>query len=390
MPRSRTRAAAVSPIPWLRLALLLAVWGGLFTYAGRPLLVTARVAGLAPELAWASLGVLAFLPMLPLLMRRQGSTLHRDLLHRIGYFTLALFTMLFVAVVATDLVRLALSVAGVLLKTLQLPSLNVALMSLGALGGAALLTALGAAQAHCPATRRVRVRIDDLPAELDGYTIVQWSDVHIGPSIRRRFMQTLVDRTNALAPDAVAITGDFIDANFAEIQDQLEPVRELRTRDGVFYVTGNHEYYWNAPAWLHSFKDLGIRNLQNQHEIVQRGDAQLVFAGVTDPVGRGSHKQDVPGALTGTPANAIKVLLSHRPQMAEAASRHGVHLQLSGHTHGGQFFPFNLVIRWFQPIVAGLHRVGTTWLYVSRGTGFWGPPSRLGVGAELTVIELRR
>lgn len=389
MPRSRTRAA-VSPIPWLRLALLIAIWGGLFTYAGRPLLVTARVAGIEPAFAWASLGVLAFLPMLPLLLRQQGSVLHRNLLHRIGYFTLALFSMLLVAVVATDLVRAGLSIAGFVLKTVPLPSLNVALLSLGALGGAALLTALGAAQAHCPATRRVTVRIDDLPADLDGYTIVQWSDVHIGPSIRRRFMQALVDRTNALAPDAVAITGDFIDAKFEEIHDQLEPVRELRTRDGVFYVTGNHEYYWNAPAWLDSFEHLGIRHLQNAHEVVRRGDAQLVFAGVTDPVGRGAHKQDVPAALRGAPADAVRVLLSHRPQMAEAASRHGVHLQLSGHTHGGQFFPFNLVIRWFQPIVAGLHRVGSTWLYVSRGTGFWGPPSRLGVGAELTVIELRR
>jgi predicted MPP superfamily phosphohydrolase len=389
MTRPRTHAA-VATLPWLRLSLLLAVWGGLFTYAGRPLLVTARVAGLEPVHAWTSLAVLAFLPMLPLLARRQGSALQRNLLHRVGYFTLALFSMLLVAVIATDLVRLALSVARFLVKTVPVPSLNVALLSLGALGGAALLTALGAAQAHCPATRRVAIRIDDLPAELDGYTIVQWSDVHIGPSIRRRFMQTLVDRTNALEPDAVAITGDFIDANFDEIGEQLQPVRELRTRDGVFYVTGNHEYYWNAPAWLHSLEALGIRHLQNAHDVVRRGDAQLVIAGVTDPVGRGAHRQDVPAALHGAPADAIKVLLSHRPQMAAAADRHGVHLQLSGHTHGGQFFPFNLVIRWFQPIVAGLHRVGSTWLYVSRGTGFWGPPSRLGVGAELTVIELRR
>lgn len=386
-PRSR---AAAATFPWFRFALVIAVWGALFTYAGRPLLVTARIAGMAPELAWSSLAVLALLPMLPLLVRQQGAAIHRNILHRVGFFTLGLFSMLLVAVVATDLIRMGFSVAGLLLNTLPLPSLNVALLSLGALGGAALLTALGAAQAHCPTTRRVTVSIPDLPAELDGYTIVQWSDVHIGPSIRRRFMQTLVDRTNALEPDAVAITGDFIDARFDEIHDQLEPVRELRTRDGVFYVTGNHEYYWNAPAWLPSLEDLGIRHLQNAHDVVRRGDAQLVFAGVTDPVGRGAHRQDVPAALLGAPADAVTVLLSHRPQMAEAASRHGVHLQLSGHTHGGQFFPFNLVIRWFQPIVAGLHRVGTTWLYVSRGTGFWGPPSRLGVGAELTVIELRR
>ena len=120
------------------------------------------------------------------------------------------------------------------------------------------------------------------------------------------------------------------------------------------------------------------------------GREKGVFAGVTDPVGRDTHTQDPVRALAGAPPSAVKVLLSHRPQTADAASRLGVDLQLSGHTHGGQFFPFNLVIKKFQPFVAGLHRVGRTWLYVNRGTGYWGPPSRLAVGGEITVIELRR
>ena len=116
---------------------------------------------------------------------------------------------------------------------------------------------------------------------------------------------------------------------------------------------------------------------------------RLVIAGVTDPVGRYTHKQDPDRALAGAPADAVKVLLSHRPQTAEHASRLGVDLQLSGHTHGGQFFPFNLFIHKFQPIAKGLHRVGRTWLYVNRGTGYWGPPTRLAVGGEITVVELR-
>lgn len=387
MKRSRARAANMS-LPWLRIILFLSLWGALFAYAGRPLLVAAHVSGMAPAGAWSALAVLALLPMLPILTRGGGTPLHRDLAHWVGYVTLALFTMLLVLVAFTDLLRLGFELARSAVATF--PSFNVVLTSFAALGGATFLTVVGAAQAHCPATRRVKVPIEGLPDDLDGYRIVQWSDVHLGPTIRRRFMQALVDRTNALAPDAVAITGDFVDAAFDGVRPQLEPVRDLAPRDGVYYVTGNHEYYWNAPAWLPELETFGIRVLQNEHRSVTRGGAQLVFAGVTDPVGRGAHRQDMAAALAGVPAEATTVLLSHRPQMAEEASGRGVDLQLSGHTHGGQFFPFNLVIRWFQPIVAGLHRVGATWLYVSRGTGYWGPPSRLGVGSELTLIELTK
>jgi predicted MPP superfamily phosphohydrolase len=155
-------------------------------------------------------------------------------------------------------------------------------------------------------------------------------------------------------------------------------------------VTGNHEYYWRAGEWVNALGEHGLMVLKNENRIVVRGEARLVMAGITDPVGRDSHRSNPTRALAGAPADAVKILLSHRPQAATAADRLGVHLQLSGHTHGGQFFPFNYLIRFFQPIVAGLHRVGRTQLYVSRGTGYWGPPSRLGVGGEITSIELRR
>jgi predicted MPP superfamily phosphohydrolase len=199
-----------------------------------------------------------------------------------------------------------------------------------------------------------------------------------------------VERTNALDADAIAITGDFVDGPLADLRDEVEPLRDLRARDGIFYVTGNHEYYWRVSEWCPALQSLGLDFLKNEHRVVTRNGKQIVFAGVTDPVGRDTHKQDPVRALSNAPAASVKVLLSHRPQTAAAADRLGVDLQLSGHTHGGQFFPFNLVIRKFQPIVAGLHRVGRMWLYVNRGTGYWGPPSRLAVGGEITVIELRR
>jgi uncharacterized protein len=389
MNRHRSREAAAR-VPWLRVAVLISVWVALFSYAGRPILVAAHATGVAPHVAWIALVLLSIVPLLPFFTRSRSKAHATTVLHMTGYVTMALFAMLFVLVIASDVTRLVLATLRVAAAALPLPHLDVVVTSFVILGGAVLLTAVGAAQARCPATRRVDVAIDDLPEELEGYRIVQWSDVHVGPGIRRRFIQSLVDRTNDLGADAIAITGDFIDGDFAQLADQLTPVADLRSRDGVFYVTGNHEYYWRADEWLPQLTTLGIDFLKNEHRTIRRGNANLIMAGVTDPVGRGAHTQDMAAAFANTPTSGVRVLLSHRPQMAEEAGRYGTHLQLSGHTHGGQFFPFNLVIRFFQPIVAGLHRVGKTWLYVSRGTGYWGPPSRLGVGGEITVIELRR
>jgi hypothetical protein len=350
--------------------LFVTVWMALFVYAGRPLLVAAAAGGIAPALAWSGLIGLAFLPLLPLVIPRSSA-------HWIGYATLGLFSTLLVMSVLTDVVRVGLHIASA--------AISHSYISLGALGGAVVLSLVGLVQARCPRIRRVAIPIEGLPPELNGYRIVQWSDVHVGPTIQRGFLQALVERTNALDADAIAITGDLIDGYVDDLREHVQPLAGLRARDGVFYVTGNHEYYWRASEWIPELERLGLTFLKNSHRTVRDG---LVIAGVTDPVGRHTHKQDPAAALAGAPSAAVKILLSHRPQTAKVAEELGAQLQLSGHTHGGQFFPFSLFIKWFQPIVTGLHRVGRMWLYVSRGTGYWGPPSRLGVGSEITVIEL--
>lgn len=359
------------------------VWLSLFAYAGRPLLAGAAAAGVAPGIAWTALLVAALLPMLPWLLRDRSAA------HWAGYVTLAVFSTLFVLVFIGDLVRGVYALARWAISAQTWPMLDPRAVSLTILGASAALSLIGLVQARCPRVRNVVVPIDGLPPELEGYRIVQWSDVHAGPTIRRAFVQSLVDRTNALDADAIAVTGDLVDGTVDDLHDEVEPMRDLRARDGVFYVTGNHEYYWRAGEWVAHLQSLGVDFLKNEHRVVSRGSARIVFAGVTDPVGRDTHKPDPDRALDGAPDDAVKVLLSHRPQTARAADRLGVHLQLSGHTHGGQFFPFNLVIKRFQPVVAGLHRIGRTWLYVNRGTGYWGPPSRLAVGGEVTVVELR-
>lgn len=363
---------------------MVALWLSLFAYAGRPILAGAAAAGLAPALGWSLVLLAALLPLAPWFLGSRSSV------HWTGYATLALFSTLFALVLVGDVVRGAYALARWAISAQTWPMLDPRVMSLAILGAAGALSFVGLVQARCPRVRNVEVPIENLPPEFDGYRIVQWSDVHVGPTIRRPFVQSLVERTNALRPDAVVITGDFVDGPVETLRDEVEPMRDLLTRDGVFYVTGNHEYYWSAEKWIAVLQNLGLDFLKNEHRVISRDGARVVIAGVTDPVGRDAHQQDPERALAGAPADAVKVLLSHRPQTAEAASSLGVDLQLSGHTHGGQFFPFNLVIHKFQPIAKGLHRVGRTWLYVNRGTGYWGPPSRLAVGGEITVVELRR
>lgn len=380
MKKRRIREIALAS--QTRLALVAAVWLSLFAYAGRPLLAGAAAAGLAPALGWTLLFVAALLPAMPMLLGTRSS------IHWTGYATLALFSTLLVLVFIGDVVRAAYALARFALSA-SWPILDPRAVSLTILGAAGALSLIGLFQARCPRVRRVDVPIDGLPPELEGYRIAQWSDVHVGATIRRAFVQSLVERTNALEADAVVITGDFVDGPMPALRGEVEPIRDLRARDGVFYVTGNHEYYWAAGEWIGLLQSLGLDFLKNEHRVIERGNATLVMAGVTDPVGRDAHRQDPDAALAGAPADAVKVLLSHRPQTAQAASRLGVDLQLSGHTHGGQFFPFNLVIHKFQPIAKGLHRVGRTWLYVNRGTGYWGPPTRLAVGGEITLISLR-
>jgi predicted MPP superfamily phosphohydrolase len=366
----------------IRIAGIGAIWIGLHLYAARPLLVAAAAGGIAPLVAWTAVLLMPFVSMLPLLARRDGAWKLRSFAHWTGYASMSFFSILLMLVLTSDIARLMLLFVRA--------TLSARTVSFLMLISAAILAFVGLLQARRPRVVRVPITIANLPADLDGYRIVQWSDVHVGPTIQRRFVESLVERTNELRADAIVITGDLIDGHVDDLRQAVEPLRDLRAPDGVFVVTGNHEYYWRASEWVKEFARLGLTFLKNEHRLIRRGDASLVMAGVTDPVGRDTHQTNPTAALAGAPADATRVLLAHRPQTAQAASRLGVHLQLSGHTHGGQFFPFNLMIRWFQPVVSGLHRIGNTLLYVSRGTGYWGPPSRLGVGGEITMIELRR
>jgi predicted MPP superfamily phosphohydrolase len=234
--------------------------------------------------------------------------------------------------------------------------------------------------------------VPGLPRELHGFRIVQISDVHVGPTIRGRQVQGIVEAVNRLEPDVVAITGDLVDGSVPELAEHVAPLAQLKGREGNYFVTGNHEYYSGVMPWLAKLQQLGVRTLNNEHVVIARGDAQLVLAGVTDFGGghfHDSHRSDPQAALRGAqPHAAYKVLLAHQPRSAPAAARAGFDLQLSGHTHGGQFLPWNFFVKLQQPFTAGLHFVDELAVYVSRGTGYWGPPKRFGAPSEITLVKL--
>jgi predicted MPP superfamily phosphohydrolase len=226
---------------------------------------------------------------------------------------------------------------------------------------------------------------------LAGTTIVQLTDVHVGHTIRRDFIEEIVAQTNALKPDVIAITGDLVDGSVAELRDHVAPLGKLEARWGVYFVTGNHEYYSGADEWIAELGRLGIRVLRNERVVVGNGEASYDLCGIDDHQAAqfgGDHGPDLARACAGRDPERELVLLAHQPRAVFEAEKHGVGLQLSGHTHGGQIWPWRYMVRLQQPIVSGLAAFGQTQVYVSNGTGYWGPPMRLAAPAEITRIRL--
>jgi predicted MPP superfamily phosphohydrolase len=241
------------------------------------------------------------------------------------------------------------------------------------------------------ALREIDVRLKRLPQSLNGTTIVQLTDVHVGPTIGRDFIEQIVESTNRVNPDVVAITGDLVDGSVAELRDHIAPLAKLKARYGVYFVTGNHEYYSGADDWCRELERIGIRVLRNERVVIGDGDQSFDLAGIDDHGAAdfgGDHGADLPRAVAGRDPERELVLLAHQPRAVFEAVRHGVGLQLSGHTHGGQIWTWNYFVRLQQPVVSGLARFGETILYVSNGTGYWGPPMRLAAPAEITRIRL--
>ena len=312
-----------------------------------------------------------------------------DRLSWVGLLLMGLFSSLLVLTALRDVLLLAAWGAAALGLDLPMTSLR-SLTAEATLLLSIAATALGFLNARrTPAVVRIDVPIAGLPAELHGFTLAQISDIHVGPTIKRGFLQRIVAKVNTLGADVVAITGDLVDGKVAELARHVAPLAGLQSRHGTFFVTGNHEYYSGAHAWIAELRRLGLTVLMNEHVVL---DGALVLAGVADYSAHHfdpTHRSDPAQALHGAPPAAlVRVLLAHQPRSAQAAADAGFDLQLSGHTHGGQFWPWNLFVPLQQPFTAGLNRLQKLWVYTSRGTGYWGPPKRFGAPSEITALRL--
>lgn len=303
-----------------------------------------------------------------------------------GFLTMSLFSSLLLLTLLRDIV---LGIA--LLSSAYSSIVTGSAIAVPALALAATLAGLINAQRRARIVN-VDVPMNNLPAALHGFIIVQISDIHVGPTIKRGYLDAIVDAVNAVNADMIAVTGDLVDGSVRMLAPHTAPLARLAARHGAYFVTGNHEYYSGAPAWIAEITRLGLRVLSNEHVVLLHDGAALLVAGVPDYSAHHfipAHRSDPVAALAGAPAEIRhRILLAHQPRTAPAAAAAGFDLQLSGHTHGGQFWPWNLFVRFQQPFSAGLHRLNDLWVYTSRGTGYWGPPNRFGVPSEITRVRL--
>jgi len=357
-------------VPWYTLVLSGNHWPAALTLVGTVVFLGAAVA-------------------FPVLMFVGHARRGRDGLAVAGDSLLGMVWVLFTWAVLGNVAKLVLALAGVA------DPARSRVVAAAVLAVSVVLLVWGYVEAmRVPRVRRVDVPIERLGAGLDGVTVALLTDTHYGPIDRTRWSSRVIDKVNELDADIVCHTGDIADGTVAQRREQAAPLGRARAKLARTYVTGNHEYFGEAQGWLDHMRELGWEPLHNRHVVVERGGDRLVIAGVDDRTagssGLGGHRADHAAALTGADPQLPVLLLAHQPKQIDAAVEHGIDLQISGHTHGGQIWPFNFLVRLDQPTVAGLTRHGPrTQLYTSRGTGFWGPPFRVFAPSEITLLTLR-
>ena len=354
--------------------------------------------------------VVQFMTPLAIVFRRFGiESTGITILVWVGYLGIGFLSFIFTFLVIRDVVLLPAFIARFVSRLFKRRRQTKAAASLpqdydrrrflvsgvnyGIMASAGIFTVYGFAEAkQTPDIKKVNIPVAGLPADLNGFRIVQITDIHVSHTIRRPFVENIVDVVNSLDADIVALTGDLVDGSVGRFSWDVAPLGRLKSKYGNFFVTGNHEYYSGVDQWLGELHRLGFTTLLNEHRMITHGNGRLLLAGVTDYRG-GSfsqhHRSDPQKAMANAPSSDLKILLAHQPKTIFKAARAGFDIQISGHTHGGQFFPWIFAVGLNQPYVSGLHKHGNTQIYVSRGTGYWGPPVRVGSPSEITLIKLK-
>jgi predicted MPP superfamily phosphohydrolase len=241
-----------------------------------------------------------------------------------------------------------------------------------------------------PVLNHIILPVSKLPQEFDGFKIAQISDLHIGAMVGKKYVQDVVNKINSINCHIVTLTGDIGDGFVKDYREEINEIKKIKSQYGQFFVPGNHEYYWNGNEWLGAMNNIGVINLVNRGKIIYHNKRPLLIGGVPDPVSRIMPDLDGILDLNKEEKPDFKILLSHRPGIADNAAHAGFDLQLSGHTHGGQFIPWTIVVKWVHKLHKGLHKVGSMWVYVNQGTGSWGPQIRLGSKTEIAIIILKK
>lgn len=377
----------------------------LYGYVGARLVAPFTMTASGLLIFWLVITFLAVAPIGGLVLRaRNIENQFIDMLLWVGFIGLGVFSLTFIAFLVRDLgwftgfmsFKAYESIASTDSSSFQIDpgrrQFILMSMNMGIIGLTSLLGGIGLFQARRSASiMRQKISIPNLPPGLQGLRIAQISDLHVGPTIKADYAQAVVDQVNALNPDLIFFTGDMVDGTVDHLVDDVEPLRGLNARYGKFFVTGNHEYYSGVEQWISKVGELGMTNLHNEHRILSINGAQLAIAGVTDLMAHNiskAHTTDPQKAVAGIPREMPTILLAHQPGTAPLTDGLAIDLMVSGHTHGGQYIPFNLAVNRIHPYAAGWYKHGDMQVYVNRGTGYWGPPLRLGVPSEITLFEL--
>ena len=378
------------------IAMLIIIHG----YVGFKLIPAFSLSSSQNIISWVLLSLIAFLPIAPIGFRYMGiETKLIDKISLFGYTSLGFFVLTFITLLFKELIVLIfLGIEKFASNSTDLvsnerrdflqKSLSVGVIS---------LTLPSSVYGYYEARKGPKIFEqpisfgDKLPDQFNGFTIAQISDLHVGPTIKKGYVDYVVEKISRINPDIIVITGDLIDGSIKHLKNDLAPLSNLSAPHGVYFVTGNHEYYSGVDYCLDHVDKLGFKSLINEHCLISKKDSDIVLAGVTDYRAhyiKPSHNSDPSLAIGGSPREAVKILLAHQPNTIFDAHKAGFDLQISGHTHGGQFWPFTFPTKAANAYLAGHHDHLGTQIYVNRGTGYWGPPLRIGVPSEITLFRL--